>query len=104
MYKIYENIDTGSTQPNLPFKNTEKLFVPILNESPASLKPVMAVVPESTVNKKSVNFGSMTTIHEEDLVQNSNPAKRISYKAKQVSFDPSVQPTENNIQVLKLKS
>ena len=52
-------LSTKSVPCNLiPFKNTEKLFVPILNESPASLKPVIAVVPESTVNRKSVNFGS----------------------------------------------
>ena len=56
-----------------------------------------------SLNKKATNSGSATTNHTEDLIQSSNSTEWPSYKAKQVSFDSSVQPTENKIQVLKLK-
>ena len=57
----------------------------------------------ASLNKKSAKSGSMTTINEEDLIRSSNPTEIISYKVGQVSIDSSAQPTESNIQTLKLK-
>ena len=55
------------------------------------------------LDKEFVNSRPMTVIHEENLIQRSNPVEKISYKAKQVSFGSSTQPAESNIQTLKLK-
>ena len=54
------------------------------------------------LDKEFVNSRPMTVIHEQNPIQRSNPVEKNSYEAKQVSFSSSTQPTESNIQALKL--
>ena len=56
-----------------------------------------------TLNREFLDSRLTTNIHEEDPIQNFNPARDPSYKVDQVMFDSSVQSNESNFQALKLK-
>ena len=57
----------------------------------------------ATLDRKFLDSGLTTNIHEEEPIRNFSPAEDPSYKVEQVLFDSSVQSNEPHIQALQLK-